>query len=601
MENRDGSVIACRAAHMANRRSPCPSARLPLVRRSRPRRLVPFVAALLASVPSVAAAQSSSLPKHGNVLGDAFEPAPAGDPFFSQISTDPEGRRELKLGAVATYARRPVVLYNSDDSEAGALVSDRLVLHVGATVPLGRRLSLDADFPVTLVDVGDDTAGFVAPSGAAAGDLRLGARLRALALGPVQVALAGRLWLPTGNESELAGAGAVRAGPSLIVSGHAGSILYAVNGGLVFGPDSTFAGTEVDDRLTFGLGVGTTLARGRVQVGAELAGAAVLGGDDSFSSSTTNLEALFGGKLRLGVLVLGAGAGPGIAGGLGTPSLRGLLSVTYAPVRDDQDRDGIDDDDDACPSVPGNKSTDAKRNGCPDAPPPDRDADGILDERDACPDAPGVATNDPATYGCADTDRDGIFDTADACPTQPGVRSDNPRKNGCLLDMDRDGIVDERDACPDLAGMANADPTKNGCPPDRDADGIADLKDACPDAAGLANADPKKNGCPADGDADGVPDDRDACPTEAGVADPDPAKNGCPAPKEPDKGKGKGAPKTGAQGPAAPKVDGKGAPPKPGEPKGDAKAAPKADAKAAPPKGGDEKPKGDKPIVKPKP
>jgi outer membrane protein OmpA-like peptidoglycan-associated protein len=71
-------------------------------------------------------------------------------------------------------------------------------------------------------------------------------------------------------------------------------------------------------------------------------------------------------------------------------------------------------------------------------PPPDRDEDGIPDQFDACPDVPGIKTDDPKTNGCP--------------PPPP-----NP-------DRDGDGILNEVDACPDVAGPANEDPKKNGCP-----------------------------------------------------------------------------------------------------------------------------------------
>ena len=55
------------------------------------------------------------------------------------------------------------------------------------------------------------------------------------------------------------------------------------------------------------------------------------------------------------------------------------------------------DADDACPDVPGNKTNDAKTNGCPD---PDRDKDGIANAEDACPDEAGKADPDPKRNGC---------------------------------------------------------------------------------------------------------------------------------------------------------------------------------------------------------
>ncbi len=147
-----------------------------------------------------------------------------------------------------------------------------------------------------------------------------------------------------------------------------------------------------------------------------------------------------------------------------------------AVVRGDRDRDGVFDDEDACPDVPGRRTSDPKTNGCPRT---DRDGDGVFDDEDACPDVPGRRTGDPKTNGCPRTDRDG------------------------------DGVFDDEDACPDVKGVRTEDPQTNGCPPpDRDGDGIPDAVDACPDLPGVATNDPKTNGCPVSAGAVRVEGDR---------------------------------------------------------------------------------------------
>ena len=124
-------------------------------------------------------------------------------------------------------------------------------------------------------------------------------------------------------------------------------------------------------------------------------------------------------------------------------------SGTPVPVKKkDTDKDGIPDDEDACPLQPGT----AKWHGCPV---PDTDHDGIDDEHDSCKTIPGVARYN----GCPvpDTDHDGIDDEHDSCRTVPGLA----RYNGCPIpDRDGDGVNDEEDQCPDSAG-----PVENhGCP-----------------------------------------------------------------------------------------------------------------------------------------
>ncbi|MFT7121399.1 MAG: outer membrane protein OmpA-like peptidoglycan-associated protein [Neolewinella sp.] len=164
----------------------------------------------------------------------------------------------------------------------------------------------------------------------------------------------------------------------------------------------------------------------------------------------------------------------------------------------DTDKDGIYDEDDACPTEAGPIST----MGCPDT-----DSDGVADKDDKCPQVAGLAN----LAGCPDGDGDGVADGDDDCPTEAGLAA----LNGCP-DGDGDGIADKDDKCPTEAGLASL----MGCP-DADGDGIADGDDACPAEAGPA----RTNGCP-DGDGDGIIDKEDECPTVAGVA----SLNGCPEP-----------------------------------------------------------------------
>src|SRR6476620_7055481 len=117
--------------------------------------------------------------------------------------------------------------------------------------------------------------------------------------------------------------------------------------------------------------------------------------------------------------------------------------------------------------------------------PKDSDGDGIIDDNDKCPNVPGAAKYD----GCPipDSDKDGINDEEDRCPTVPGLA----RYQGCPVpDTDKDGINDEDDKCPNQAGVARY----QGCPvPDTDGDGVNDEEDKCPTEMGL----PENFGCPA--------------------------------------------------------------------------------------------------------
>ena len=111
----------------------------------------------------------------------------------------------------------------------------------------------------------------------------------------------------------------------------------------------------------------------------------------------------------------------------------------------------------------------------------DTDKDGVPDQADDCPTVPGGLLNG----GCpADADKDGVVDAEDKCPQLAGVLSNG----GCPADADGDGVADDKDACPELMGVLE----NNGCPADGDGDGVYDINDKCPDRVGLA----KNGGCP---------------------------------------------------------------------------------------------------------
>lgn len=161
---------------------------------------------------------------------------------------------------------------------------------------------------------------------------------------------------------------------------------------------------------------------------------------------------------------------------------------------EDYDDDGVADDHDLCPQIPGLKSL----KGCPDT-----DGDGITDAEDQCP----LLAGEISLKGCPDSDGDGLHDGEDLCPKEAGLKT----YNGCPIpDTDGDGLTDDIDQCPELVG------TLKGCP-DSDDDGVGDLNDPCPLIAGLIN------GCP-DSDNDGIADHIDQCPYAAGPAE----RAGCP-------------------------------------------------------------------------
>ena len=455
----------------------------------------------LATSASLALATTAHAQTAPGFAVDRFDPSERGSGWFAADSLDLRGDGRAAVGIVTSYALKPLVAFNADGSERAVVVQDLLVVHPGASLVLWDRLRLGFDLPVALIDHGTSTVAagirYAAPGGASIGDVRISpdVRLTGATDGPITVVVGVPLYLPSGSQSAFTGDGTVRAAPRLMAAGEVGWFAYSARAGVLVRPlDQSFGSTPLGTEITFAAAAG--FHRGSLRVGPEVFGSTVA--SSAFDRRTTPLEAIVGAHVEVARdWRIGAGIGPGVTHGLGTPELRALLSVEWAPAYaaplPDADHDGIWDGADACPTVPGVPTDDPKTNGCP----PDRDADGIPDGEDACPAAAGVRTGDPRTNGCPpDHDGDGVPDAEDACPAVAGARTSDPKTNGCPPDRDGDGIPDVEDACPAVAGVRTNDPKTNGCPPDRDADGILDAEDACPDQPGARDPDPKKNGCP---------------------------------------------------------------------------------------------------------
>lgn len=168
--------------------------------------------------------------------------------------------------------------------------------------------------------------------------------------------------------------------------------------------------------------------------------------------------------------------------------LKACPSDAPPPADKDKDDDGVLDENDACPEIPGP----AKFLGCPD-----RDGDGLADNVDKCPDAPEDFDEYEDADGCPeeqDRDGDGVQDAQDRCPQVPG-----PRENaGCPLeDQDRDEILDKNDKCPTDPEDKDQFEDEDGCPDvDNDKDGILDVNDKCRDLPETKNGYVDDDGCP---------------------------------------------------------------------------------------------------------
>jgi outer membrane protein OmpA-like peptidoglycan-associated protein len=176
-----------------------------------------------------------------------------------------------------------------------------------------------------------------------------------------------------------------------------------------------------------------------------------------------------------------------------------MFSYTASVVPKDSDKDGVKDDDDACPDSPEDFDGFEDEDGCPDL---DNDGDGIPDQNDNCPDLPEDNDGFEDEDGCPDldNDQDSIPDKDDRCPNEPEDFDGDADTDGCpdlVKDSDNDGIPDDVDRCPlqpeDIDGFQDDD----GCPDlDNDLDGIPDEVDNCPSSPETFNGFQDEDGCP---------------------------------------------------------------------------------------------------------
>lgn len=366
------------------------------------------------------------------------------------------------LGLQAEYVRGLLSLKNGSD-RIGYAVPDRFAAHLAGAYSL-RGLELSAGLPVTLhqrdglsalrdLGIGGPLVDRVPSTGL--GDLRLQARTQLLAQDAhaVNAGVALEVRVPTGDERSFLSDG-WGARPSLLAGRALGPLRLDGSLGYQFRRPGQFLQLVAQDGVTAGLAASLELPRWqRVRewrIIGDLAALFPRGAQLTGERYRTPLSGRIGLRARIWrSLWVDAGLGTGLAwfgeAGYGRESLRVFAGLRWQRVARDRDGDGVPDDDDRCPDVPGP----AEWGGCPTA--PDRDGDGVPDDKDRCPDIPGPKELD----GCPDRDGDGVPDDRDRCPTVAGPKD----LDGCP-DLDGDGVPDVDDKCPTVPGPAQND----GCP-----------------------------------------------------------------------------------------------------------------------------------------
>jgi outer membrane protein OmpA-like peptidoglycan-associated protein len=381
------------------------------------------------------------------------------------------------------------------------------LLDVGLAYALSGRFEIGAHLPLYMQSGQVDASaqgsvrGVEAANGTALGKLKVHGKAQLWrgggGAGDLVVGASAIAVLPTASARQYTGSGKPE-GEVLLLGSFTPAALGArlsvsLNGGAVVRGETVFADIAQKSGIAWGAGASYRVAES-LWATAELFGEATPSGRraDSSTAGAMSSAMLVQAEWLAGVswradrrFTVGVAAGRGLTDALGTPELRGVVSVAFtqgalaiAPIRSgiaqlrpdvDSDGDGIPDSVDKCPLEPEDKDMFNDDDGCPDL---DNDGDGILDAQDKCPLDPEDKDGFEDVDGCPDKDNDGdgIPDAQDKCPNEP---------------EDKDGFED-LDGCPD---------------PDNDHDGIPDAQDKCPNEPETINGIKDDDGCPDKGDS----------------------------------------------------------------------------------------------------
>jgi large repetitive protein len=439
-----------------------------------------------------------------NIALTVFDPAPATTGTGFQLQSPEVGKHgDWVASAVVSHVTNPLVLSCVACAEGVPGLRNLAVVERSTLVELGGAYAFldrfEAGARMSLYTQSGDPFGNTMTefterpaSGSAAGDLAVHGKVRLVngSSGKLGAALA--VTLPTSSDHAFTGVDKPTARALLLGTLNPNTlsrrIMMSANLGGVVRAKARYANIEQGSGVAWGLGL-SVRALDRVWIAGEVFGDIVPSGyrETAMGPVTTLSPTEWLTGLRWYPdhrFSLALAAGRGLTSSAGSPELRGVLVLSFAPgapeirplhvpepVRPEQDadRDGIADRDDRCKNEPEDKDLFDDSDGCPD---PDNDGDGIVDADDKCPldreDKDGFQDDD----GCVDKDDDG------------------------------DGLPDVGDKCPKAAEDKDGFEDLDGCPePDNDGDGVLDVNDKCPGQPETINGNKDDDGCPDPGDS----------------------------------------------------------------------------------------------------
>jgi hypothetical protein len=406
----------------------------------------------------------------------SFRPSTDARGTLATEAVETPGPWSLQFGSWFSFETTSLKVNEANGSTVSA-VGPRVLMEPTVALGIGRRAAIGVALPLVLSQKGEASSltDGLPTSAQGIGDVAITGKASAILPNPdfggLGLAFVSRVQLPTGDNSSFISDSGTIIDVRGLVSYDLGHLLIftATAGYRARFSHHPIYDVTIGDTLPWGAtislkprGLGldpnghwTWSLEGHGEIGAV---------PNKFLSSAKVSPALLGASSRYELTKsfwLFAGVETGIDQAIGSPRLRVVFGLGYAPTIVDEDQDGVADEVDDCPGLPEDGKGSAPHDGCPDyegeqtpenSPPPPP------------PPEPPPAEPPPAP-AIADTDGDGIVDDADKCPDQPETKNGYEDDDGCPeLDKDNDTFLDAVDKCPDQPETFNGFQDDDGCP-----------------------------------------------------------------------------------------------------------------------------------------
>jgi uncharacterized repeat protein (TIGR01451 family) len=255
-----------------------------------------------------------------------YEPAPAGDRFFSTPDVRVHAGVLPSLAIAVSPAVEPLVAYQDGHAvPGGKIVRQQTWGFLQASLPVLGLVQVDAALPVALSQSGDKPfSGLDRVQSSAVGDLKLGARAPLLDLGAAAVGIGLQAWLPTGSKKAFASDGAARVLPQVLAGGGIAQVEWSAAAGYLLRRDKDVYLTRTAGAVAYSGAVALRL--GELRVGPELFGRRQVA-----ETADSPVEALLGARWLHGPWQAGLAGGMGLNHAPGAAKLRGVLSLGWSP------------------------------------------------------------------------------------------------------------------------------------------------------------------------------------------------------------------------------------------------------------------------------